>query len=111
MPDRSLIAISVGLGAAGAGKLAGAQLTKDNFAKWGYPKGARIAVGAIEVGIAGAALSAMKDPEARPVAAIGTMCAMSGALATHVRAGDSPLMMIPAGALLAAGLAALIGRG
>jgi hypothetical protein len=110
MADRSLLAISIGLGAAGAGKLAGVQMTKDNFAKWGYPKGARIAVGAIEVGIAASALSAMKDPEARPIAAVGTLCAMSGAIATHARAGESPLMMIPAAALLAAGLAALIGR-
>ena len=110
MADRSLIAISVGLGASGAGKLAGAPITKTNFAKWGYPKGARIVVGAIELGIAGAALAAMKDPEARPVAAVGTMCAMTGAIATHAKAGESPLMMIPAAALLAAGVAALIGR-
>jgi hypothetical protein len=110
MADKSLLAITIGLGAAGAGKLAGIQITKDNFAKWGYPKGARIAVGGIEVGIAAAALAAQKDPEARPVAAVGTLCAMSGALATHARAGDSPLEMIPAAALAAAGLAALISR-
>lgn len=110
MADRSLIAISIGVGAAGVGKLAGVPITKANFAKWGYPKGARIVVGAIEVGIAGAALSAMKDPEARPIAAVGTMCAMTGAIATHARAKEHPVMMIPAAGLFAAGVAALIGR-
>lgn len=110
MADRSLTAIAVGLGAAGSGKLVGVPITKSNFAKWGYPKGARIAVGAAEIGVAGAALSAMKDPEARPVAALGTIGLMAGAVATHLRAGESPLMAVPAALLLVVGVAALAGR-
>jgi DoxX-like family len=106
----SLALIAVGLGAAGTAKLAGANFTKENFARWGYPAWSRSVVGAIEVGIAAAAISALRDPEARPVAALGTLCAMTGAVATHAHAGDSAPNYLPPIGLAAAAVATLVGR-
>jgi hypothetical protein len=102
--------IAVGMGAAGSGKLAGVQITRDNFSRWGYPDFSRIVVGGIEVGIAATAVSALRDPESRPVAAVGTLLSMAGAIATHARAGDSAPNYVPAAALAAAALAVLAGR-
>jgi hypothetical protein len=105
-----LALITVGLGAAGTGKLAGVQVTKDNFSRWGYPASARIVVGAIEVGVAAAGLSAFRSPEARPVAALGTLCSMAGAVATHAHAGDSAPNYVPPVVLAAAALVVLLER-
>jgi hypothetical protein len=105
-----LVLITVGLGAAGAVKLAGAQFTKDNFSRWGYPASARIAVGGIEVGVAAIGLSAFRSPESRPVAAVGTLCSMAGAAATHAHAGDSAQNYVPPALLAAAAIAVLVQR-
>jgi uncharacterized membrane protein YphA (DoxX/SURF4 family) len=110
VPVKPLQFIAFGLGASGTAKLAGAQLTKDNFARWGYPPQARIAVGAIEVGVAASALAAMRDPVARPVAALGTLCTMAGAIATHATAGDSAPNYVPTIPFLLAAVAVLAGR-
>jgi hypothetical protein len=89
-----LSSIAFGLGAAGAGKLAGVQITRDNFKRWGYPDAARIVVGGIEVG----------------VAAVGTLLSMAGAGATHARAGDSLPNYVPVAGLAVAALAVLAGK-
>jgi hypothetical protein len=107
---KPLVVIGVGLGATGTSKLAGAKVIKQRFDRWGYPAWSRIVSGAIEVGIAATAVSALRDPEARPVAALGTLCAMTGAVATHARAGDSAVNYVPAMGLAAAAVAALAGR-
>jgi hypothetical protein len=107
---KPLVVIGVGLGATGTAKLAGAKAIKERFDRWGYPPWSRIASGAIEVGIAAAATSALRDPQARPVAAFGTLCAMTGAIATHARAGDSAVNYLPAIGLAAAAVATLAGR-
>lgn len=103
----SLALIGAGLGAAGAAKLASTKFTRDNFARWGYPDPARFVIGAIEVGVAGAAIAGMRAREARPVAAIGTLCSMAGALATHIRAGDSAPNYVPPTLLAAAAVRVL----
>jgi hypothetical protein len=105
-----LALIGAGLGAAGTAKLAGVSFTKENFERWGYPAWSRIVVGAIEVGVAAAAFSGLRDPQARPVAALGTLCAMTGAIATHARAGDSAPNYAPPIGLAAAAVASLLGR-
>ncbi len=99
----SLALIGAGLGAAGAAKLASTKFTRDNFARWGCPDPARFVIGAIEVGVAGAAIAVVRAPEARPVATIGTLGSMAGALATHSRAGDSAHNDVPPALLAAAG--------
>ncbi len=105
----SLGLIGAGLGGAGVAKLASAQFTRDNFERWGYPDPARFVIGAIEVGVAGPALAGLRSPQARPVAAIGTLCAMAGALATHIRAGDSAPNYLPPTLLVAAAVGVLVG--
>lgn len=103
-----LALIAAGLGAAGAAKLAGASFTADNFERWGYPDPARFVIGAIEVGVAAAALGGLRNPPARPVAAAGTLCSMAGALATHIRAGDSAPNFVPPLLLAAAAVSVLV---
>lgn len=110
MTVNPLALIGVGLGAAGTAKLAGANFTKENFERWGYPAWSRTVVGAIEVGVAAAAISALRDPQARAVAALGTLCAMTCAIATHARAGDSAPNYLPPIGLAAAAAAALMRR-
>jgi hypothetical protein len=105
-----LSSIAFGLGAAGAGKLAGVQITRDNFKRWGYPDAARIVVGGIEVGVAATALAARRDPGARAIAAVGTLLSMAGAGATHARAGDSLPNYVPVAGLAVAALAVLAGK-
>ena len=102
----SLAVIAAGLGLAGSAKLAGADFTEKNFRRWGYPDPARFVVGAIEVGVAASAIGALRASGARPVAAVGTLCAMAGALATHVRARDTapnyaPPLLLTGAALIA----------
>lgn len=110
MSDRPLMLITAVLGAAGSGKLAGVQITRDNFERWGYSQPARIVVGGIEVGVAATGLAALRSPEARPVVAIGTLCTMAGAAATHARAGDAAYNYLPVALLVGAALAVLAGR-
>ncbi len=108
MKRAPLALIAVGLGAAGTAKLAAAKFTKDNFDRWGYPDPARFVIGSIEVGVAAAAAAGLRSPEVRPVAAVGTLCAMAGALATHIRAGDSAPNYFPPMLLAAAGITVLV---
>ena len=105
-----LVVIGVGLGATGTAKLAGVKVTTERFDRWGYPAWLRIVMGAVEVGTAAAAISALRDPKARPVAALGTPGCMTGAIATHARAGDSAPNYVPAIGLAAAAVATLAGR-
>ncbi len=109
-PD-PLKTIAFALGGAGVAKLLRAKPVMANFEKWGYPSWARPAVGAIEIGIAAAALAGYNDPPSRFVAGVGTLCTMAGAAATHKRAGDPVFEYIPVLALTAAGVAALAGPG
>jgi peptidoglycan/LPS O-acetylase OafA/YrhL len=110
MRNDPLLFIGVGLGAAGTAKLAGANFTRANFERWGYPGPARFVVGGIEVGVAATALAALGDRQSRPVAALGTLCTMAGAIATHAHAGDSAPNYVPAAAFVAAAVAVLAGR-
>ncbi len=103
-----LVLIAVGLGGAGVAKLASTRFTVENFARWGYPEPSRHVIGAIEVGVA-AAVAALRSPGARPVAAVGTLCSMAGALATHLRAHDSAPNLIPPSLLAAAAVRVLAG--
>ncbi|MDQ2759917.1 MAG: DoxX family protein [Actinomycetota bacterium] len=102
-----LAVVVAGLGAAGVAKLAAMQFTKDNFERWGYADPARFVIGAIEVGVAAAAVAGLRSPEARPVAAVGTLCSMAAALATHIRACDTAPNYVPPVLLTAAAITVL----
>ena len=102
--------IAVGMGFAGGFKLSANKMTRSYFEHWGYGQSARVVVGAIEVGIASTAVAAMRDPTARPIAAIGTLAAMACAIATHAQAHDAaPNYAMPVPFVVAAA-AVLAGR-
>lgn len=65
---------------AGAGKLAGVPQLVDNFRRWGYPDWFRLLIGAAEVGCA----TLLLLPRARPLACLGIVAIMGGAIHTHV---------------------------
>jgi hypothetical protein len=83
------------LGAAGGAKLVGLKPLKANFAHWGYGHWTRRGVGAVELGIAAAAVRGLQDPILRKAAGGGTLLLMAGALRTHGRAGDAKANFIP----------------
>ncbi len=99
--------IAAGMAFGGAAKLANVEATTVNFAKWGYPDPAKYVIGAIELGIAGSALAEIRSRGARPVAGVGTLCAMACALATQIRSGDNAPNSAPPLALTAAAVVVL----
>jgi hypothetical protein len=96
--------IAVLMATAGAAKLAGTEVTRQNFHRWGYANWWRPAIGAVEVATAAAAVAGLRYRYARHLAAIGTLSTMGGAIATHTLSGDGAANLIPP--VLLAGLAA-----
>ena len=95
------------IGAAGAAKLAGAQFTKENFARWGYPDPWRPAIGAVEVATALLAVAGLKSDLARKAAGVGALSSMGGAIATHTIAGEPAYNLIPPFVVAGLGVAAV----
>lgn len=80
----------------GSGKLLNSEATgglrfDEQFEAWGYPSWVRVPVGLAEV--VGALL--LLVPLARPYAAAGLTGVMAGAVATHLRIGETAAAPIP----------------
>jgi uncharacterized membrane protein YphA (DoxX/SURF4 family) len=86
--------------AAGVTKLLGAEMHKQNFARWGYPSWYLPLTGVIELGAAILVIV----PRTRVFGACVLACVMLGAVATHVRAGEYPMIALP---VILLGLAAV----
>ncbi len=80
---------------AGGAKLAGVQMMKDNFIKYGFPEWFVLVVGAGEV-VGGIVLVI---PGIAILAATGLSILMVGAAVTHFKSKEAP-MVIPAAVLL-----------
>jgi uncharacterized membrane protein YphA (DoxX/SURF4 family) len=78
--------------ASGGAKLLQLPFETAAFARWGYPGGFMLAVGAVEV-IGGLALW---HPRLRPVVSAGLAVFMLGAIATHARFGEWPMLVVAA---------------
>ena len=109
--------VLLGLAFLGAGgqKLAGADHMADELRRYGYPRWSMHATGAVEAGGALGMLLGLRRRALVPAAGLLLSATMVGALATHLRLGESARDMAPPAALLAmsaAGLAApRAGRG
>ena len=90
MNDIALIALAVIFVLTGLTKLAGVQMMRANFERFGLPDSARLAIGAVEIGLAVLAVIGLGSETTAIVAAAGALMLMVGALATHVRVKDGP---------------------
>lgn len=89
--------------ASGGAKLAGAEVTKEQFDHFGYPQWFRLAAGATEVTAAAGFLAGRRDPRAAVAGGLLACGTMAGAIWTHlVRARDPVIYAAPAVALLGA---------
>lgn len=75
----------------GTTKLAGVELHRQNFARWGYPGWFLPLTGAIEL----LAALLVIIPRTRFVGAALIVCVMLGALATHVRFAEYAMFPLP----------------
>lgn len=76
---------------AGGALLAGSESFQQNFERWGYPLWFMYVTGAIEV--TGAVLVLV--PKTRFYGAALLVCAMLGAVFTHLRAGEFTMLPLP----------------
>lgn len=102
----ALILLAVIFGAAGGAKVAGAQFTKDNFARWPIDERLRVRIGAIEIVLAILALVGIASDPVAIVAAVGVIVAMVIATSVHVRAKDP--IALTSGAPFALALGVLV---
>lgn len=98
----------VGAGFLGAGipKLAGADQMVDEFARFRYPQWFRVTTGAVEVVGAIGMLAGLARPGLVPPAALLLGATMTGAIASHARAGDPRARITRPAGLLALVVAA-----
>lgn len=99
--DIALVGVQVLLGiamvGAGAAKLAGQDSQVEDFERFGYPQWFRVVTGVLEL-FAGLGLFAailLTNPFAVAGAALAAVV-LSGAIATHIRAGDPLPNIVPA---------------
>jgi uncharacterized membrane protein YphA (DoxX/SURF4 family) len=102
----ALILLAVIFGAAGAAKVAGAQFTKDNFARWPIDERLRVRIGVVEIVLAILALVGLASDAVAIVAAVGVIVAMVIATRVHLRARDS--IALTSGAPFALALGVLV---
>lgn len=93
-PDMILAAIFLG---AGFSALFGQQEVRVAFQAWGYPDWFRIAVGLVQATAGGSLLILRAVPAASAVLGV----VMAGAIATHLRAGETLFALIPLAVLAA----------
>ncbi|MBJ7470403.1 MAG: DoxX family protein [Solirubrobacteraceae bacterium] len=96
-----LVILAAAFGGAGIAKLAGVKMMRDNFERWPTPAWSRYVVGAIEVGIAVAAVIGLSGSgDAQQLAALLALWVMVGAIVVHAMAGDKLQEVAPALVLL-----------
>lgn len=83
-----LIILGVVFLAAGAGKVAGVQFTRDNFERWPIDAGLRVPIGVIEIVIGALALIGLASDAAAVIASVGVIISMGVALGVHLKAQD-----------------------
>ena len=109
MTEVLLAILALGFLPAGAVKLAGVAGTRENFARWVVPEWSRPVVGAVEIGIAIAAVAGILGSEAgTQIAALLALWVMVGAVVVHAMAGDKIQEVAPAIVLLVAALLVLV---
>lgn len=91
---------------AGATKLAGAELHKHNFMRWGYPTWTVPLTGVIEL----VAALLLIFPRTRFFGATLIVCEMIGAIATHARFAEYMMFPLPVVLLALAASAAALNR-
>lgn len=74
----------------GFAQIAGVAGVAESFAQWGYPSWFRVVIGVME--LAGAAL--LLVPRASPIAAVGLIVLMAGAVYTHAVSGQYPMIVL-----------------
>lgn len=96
--------VLLGLALLGAGgqKLAGADHMADELRRYGYPRWSMHATGAVEAGGALGMLLGLRRRALVPEAGLLLSATMVGALATHLRLGESARDMVPPAAVLSA---------
>jgi uncharacterized membrane protein YphA (DoxX/SURF4 family) len=78
----------------------GAANMREEFAAYGLPAWAPGVVGFLKIGLALLLITGIWLPALTRPAAIGVAVLMVGAIAMHVKVGDSPLKSLPAATLL-----------
>lgn len=109
MTEVLLAILALGFLPAGIAKLAGIGGTRENFQRWVVPEWSRPVVGAIEIGIAIAAVAGIFGSDAgTQIAALLALWIMVGAVVVHAMAGDKIQHVAPAIVLLIAALLVLV---
>lgn len=108
MTEVLLAILVLGFAPAGVAKLAGIGGTRENFQRWVVPEWSRPIVGAVEIGIAIAAIAGIFGSGAgTQIAALLALWVMVGAVVVHAMAGDKVQQVAPAIVLLIAALLVL----
>ncbi|MDO9409464.1 DoxX family protein [Patulibacter sp.] len=102
----ALILLAVIFGAAGVAKVAGAQFTRDKFARWPIDERLRVRIGLVEIVLAVLALIGIASEPVAIVAALGVIVAMVIAFRIHLAAKDP--IALTSGAPFAAALGVLV---
>ena len=102
----ALIVLAVIFGAAGGAKVAGAQFTRDNFARWPIDERLRVRIGVVEIVLAVLALIGIASEPVAIVAALGVIVAMAIAFRIHLAAKDP--LALTSGAPFAMALGVLV---
>lgn len=109
MTTVGLIALAALFTVAGGLKLLGLAKSRADFERFGLGDGARLGIGALEIGLVAVALVGLSSPTAALVAAVGALIVMVGAFATHVRVRDGATEYVPAVLVTAAAIVVLVG--
>lgn len=95
---------------AGGQKLTGADPMVDLFARFRYPPWFRMATGALETAGAAAMLAGLARPALVPMGGVLLGATMTGAVASHLRAGDSGRALLRPAVLFALAVGVSVAR-
>lgn len=94
----------------GAAKVAGLELSAHERDRFGLTAPQWTAIGALELAGAAGAVAGLRRHPLGAAATTGLALLSAGALATHVRAGDPALRMVPGALALGLAVAAAVGH-